>query len=52
MAVLGVIVRDVLGAAGAGLLSYGVWMAYHPGGFMVGGSLLLIWAVLASRGAA
>jgi hypothetical protein len=51
MAVLGVMVRDILGLAGAGLLSYGVWLAYRPGGFIVGGLLILTWAVLASRGA-
>jgi hypothetical protein len=49
MRVLGMIVRDALGVAGVGLLSYGVWLAWAPGGFMALGVMLVAYALLSAR---
>lgn len=39
----------LVGLAGAGLLSYGAWLAYAPAGFIVGGVLSLMWSFLMAR---
>lgn len=39
-------IRDLTGLAGAGLISYGVWLIYVPAGFITAGVLLLLGAVL------
>lgn len=46
-----VIVRDLSGLAGAGLIAYGAWLAHEPAGFIVGGVELIAMAALAARGA-
>lgn len=43
-------VRDAIGVCGAALVAYGSWMVYEPAGFIVGGALLLVGAVLHARG--
>lgn len=43
--------NDALGLGGALLLSYGFYLAWVPLGFMVGGALLIAWAVLAGLAA-
>ena len=43
------ILADAAGLAGAGLLSYGAHMAWHPAGYLVGGGLLLAGAWVFSR---
>ncbi len=40
---------DLLGFAGAGLVSYGSWLIYAPSGFLVGGILLMVFALLIGR---
>lgn len=44
-----VITRDLVGLAGAGLVAYGAWLIYVPAGFIIGGVLLILAAVLAAR---
>lgn len=41
---------DAFMAAGAGLLSYGVWRIYEPAGFMTAGALSILVGWLAARG--
>jgi len=41
--------RDLVGIAGAGLISYGAWLAYPPAGFVIGGALMVMAAVLMAR---
>lgn len=45
-------VRDAAGLAGAASVSYGAWLIYEPAGFIVGGLLVLVAVVSASRGGA
>lgn len=40
---------DTMMAAGAGCITYGVWLVYAPAGFVVGGGFLLTAGVLAAR---
>lgn len=40
---------DMAGFVGAALISYGAWLVYAPAGFIVGGSLLIAFAMLAGR---
>lgn len=40
---------DLAGFGGAALISYGAWLVYAPAGFIVGGSLLIAFAMLAGR---
>jgi hypothetical protein len=42
--------EDVVGVAGAALISYGAWLVYRPAGFLVAGALLLIGAIFVARG--
>jgi hypothetical protein len=44
------VVRDLAGLGGVGLVSYGAWLIYPPAGFIVGGSLLIVGALLAALG--
>ena len=44
------LVRDLAGLCGVGLVSYGAWLIYPPAGFIVGGSLLIVGALLAAVG--
>jgi hypothetical protein len=46
---LPVLLCDAAGIGGAGLIAYGAWLVYAPAGFIVGGILLLIAAVMAAR---
>lgn len=48
LAVVPVLVRDLVGLAGAGLVSYGAWLIYPPAGFLAGGVLLIAAAALAA----
>ncbi len=50
LSVLPVVLRDVVGLAGAGLVAYGAWLVFPPAGFITGGVLLLAGALLLSRG--
>ena len=43
-------VRDLAGLCGVGLVSYGAWMIYPPAGFIVGGILLIVGALLIALG--
>lgn len=40
---------DLVGFAGAGLISYGAWLIYVPAGFLVGGILLMAFSMLVGR---
>lgn len=40
---------DVAGLAGCASISYGVWLIYHPAGFIAAGVLLLTGSILAAR---
>ena len=43
-------IADLIGLAGAGLLSYGAWMAWPPAGFLTAGVAgIAISGLLASR---
>ena len=44
------LVRDLAGLCGVGLVSYGAWMIYPPAGFITGGILLIVGALLISLG--
>ena len=44
------LVRDLAGLCGVGLVSYGAWMIYPPAGFVVGGLLLILGALLIALG--
>lgn len=48
-AVVPVVIRDLAGLGGAGLVAYGAWLIYVPAGFIIGGVLLILAAVLAAR---
>lgn len=41
---------DVLFLAGLGILAFGVWMAWRPGGVMAAGALLAAFAFLLGYG--
>lgn len=46
------IARDAVGLVGCGLVIAGVAMIYEPAGFIIGGLMLMVFAVLLSaRGA-
>ena len=44
------LVRDLAGLCGVGLVSYGAWMIYPPAGFIAGGFLLILGALLLALG--
>jgi hypothetical protein len=44
-----VILLDLVGLVGAGLVVYGAWLAFPPAGLITGGLLLLAGAVLLTR---
>jgi hypothetical protein len=44
------LVRDLAGLCGVGLVSYGAWLIYPPAGFVVGGLLLILGALLIALG--
>ena len=44
------LVRDLAGLSGVSLVSYGAWLIYPPAGFMVGGWLLIVGALLVALG--
>lgn len=48
-AAMPVLLRDLVGLAGATLVSYGAWMIFAPAGFITGGALLIVGAALAAR---
>jgi len=49
---LPVLLRDLVGVAGAASIAYGAGLAWEPAGWMVGGLLALAAAVALSRGGA
>jgi hypothetical protein len=40
------LVRDLAGLGGVALIAYGAWLIYPPAGYIVGGVLLVIGALL------
>lgn len=44
------LLRDLAGLSGVGLVSYGAWLVYPPAGFIVGGSLMFVGALLLALG--
>lgn len=48
-AAAGVLLRDLVGVAGAGAIAYGAWLAWPPAGFIVGGLLTLAGVWLLAR---
>ena len=44
-------INDVIGLMGAALVSWGFHMAWAPLGYIVGGCLLIFWAILSGRSA-
>ena len=44
------LVRDLAGLCGVGLVSYGAWLIYPPAGFITGGLLLIIGALMVALG--
>lgn len=49
LALVPVLLRDLIALAGAGSVAYGTWLIFEPAGFIVGGLLLIMAAVLAQR---
>ncbi|WP_074410488.1 hypothetical protein [Enterobacter roggenkampii] len=43
------ILTPLIGVLGALLLSFGVWMIYHPAGYITGGVLCLAWSWLVAK---
>ena len=44
------LLRDLAGLSGVGLVAYGAWLIFPPAGFIVGGSLLTLGALLLALG--
>ena len=44
------LLRDLAGLSGVGLVAYGAWLIYPPAGFIVGGCLLILGALLLALG--
>lgn len=44
------LMRDVAGLCGVGLVSYGAWLIYPPAGFIVGGAMLIVGALMLALG--
>ena len=44
------LLRDLAGLGGVGLVAYGAWLIYPPVGFIVGGCLLILGALLLALG--
>lgn len=44
------LLRDLAGLCGVGLVSYGAWLVYPPAGFIVGGAMLIVGALLLALG--
>ena len=44
------LLRDLAGLSGVGLVAYGAWLVYPPAGFIVGGTLLILGALLLALG--
>lgn len=40
---------DLIGLAGAGLISYGSWCIFRPAGFIVAGAFMVFGAFLTAR---
>jgi hypothetical protein len=38
--------REIVGVVGAGLTGYGAWLHYQPLGFIVGGGVLVLIAII------
>lgn len=51
LAFVGDLSREIMGFSGVAVFSYGAWLAWHPAGFMVGGTLLIVGAVMLGKGA-
>jgi hypothetical protein len=49
MKALAVIARDLIGIGGAASVAYGAWMVYAPAGFIIGGILALLAAMISAR---
>lgn len=47
-AAMPVILRDGVGLIGVGLIAYGAWLVHPAAGYITGGALLLVGAVLVS----
>jgi hypothetical protein len=43
-----VVLRDVVGLTGLGLISYGAWMITPPAGYITAGVLMLVGVILIS----
>lgn len=41
--------RDASGLLGCGLMSYGAWSIYEPVGYLLGGLLLVVLAIVGGR---
>ena len=44
------LLRDLAGLCGVGAVAYGAWLVYPPAGFIVGGSFLILGALLLALG--
>lgn len=51
MSAAAVILRDVVGLAGAASITYGAWLIHPAAGFIVGGFLALVGALALGRAA-
>jgi hypothetical protein len=47
---MGALLETLALLAGAGLIAFGVWEAWRPGGPIVGGVLLIVGVILRARG--
>ena len=44
------VIADVVAVCGVALIGIGLWLVYVPAAFMGVGTILLLWAILVSRG--
>jgi hypothetical protein len=49
MKVVAILIRDLVGIAGAGSVAYGAWLLHPAAGFIVGGALALAGAIAQGR---
>lgn len=48
-AAIPIIIRDVIGIAGAAAFTYGAWLIAEPAGYMIGGWFMIGVAILLAR---
>jgi hypothetical protein len=52
MSTLAIIIRDLIGLAGAASIAYGAWLLLPAAGFIVGGGFALVGAIVIAKASA